>query len=450
MSSQTNAEKCFDLLSTATQSLKMEASEEYLEFITEILLQSMGGPRRSFHTLTHIFNICKSKDPIEVIAGLFHDVIYVQVDQAIILNVGRFINPYIEERHHKLFISQSISPDQDPIFKLVLDIFGFTPGAELQPLAGQNEFLSALLASKVFEKIAPLPLLAKIAACIEATIPFRPVANNTSCSDNLFARLSKLNQELNLGLSPEDLTECVKRSVRLSNRDVENFSNEQSSQFLDETWNLLPETNHDLIRANTYTVKQYRVSLQKMEGFLNFLSPKLVFREFQGEPGKEQFERLNARAAHNIEIARLYLGMKLTSIGILEALSLRLGNDVSISMMMGELPSEDRNQKTMASFLPSIQIAAPLVTEKEKEVMSLLADGRYLNSVYDLKNSPTAAFMVNAIGFDKMQLLLQSVKRFFNGEITSEELIEECPRFIIDAITKSILCLFDLRKQYLV
>jgi hypothetical protein len=450
MNNSAGNEACLKALSGALQNLQLTAESKQLEFISEILTQSMSGQWRSFHTLDHVFNVAKGGDPIEVIAALFHDVIYMQVDQAININAARFVHDYIEERHSALFIRDSIAPEHDPIFKLVLDLFGFHPGEELKTLAGQNEFISALLACKVLDGIAPLGVLAKVTACIEATIPFRPeVVNQDSSSDKLLKRLSTLNEELSLGLTEQDLIDSVKRSVRLSNRDVENFSSQHPAQFLDETWNLIPETNHDLLRANAYTVKQYRISLQKMEGFLNFLSPQVVFKQYLDEPNDAQFKLLNEKTERNIRIARLYLGMKLTSIGVLEALSLRLGGDVSISMMMGELPQEGKTLKTMASFLPEIANIDLIMSDDEKEVLSLLEEGRHLNTSYDLKNSPIAAYMLKSIGFEKMKGLLKANKAFFSGEISAEQLITQCPSEVIQDISNSILCLFDERKMSL-
>ena len=450
MSDPIQNNECYNALFGALQELKLEASQEQLTLISEILTQSMSGQWRSFHTLDHVFKVCEGGDSIEVIAALFHDVIYMQVDQAININAARFLHNYIEDRNKTLFIRDIISPEQDPIFKLVLDLFGFHPNDALNAFSGQNEFISALLACKVLDGIAPMSVLAKITACIEATIPFRPLsANQLTCSDVLHERLTKLNQELHLGLSEQDLVDSVKRSVCLSNRDVENFASEHPAQFLDETWNLIPETNHDLLRANAYTVKQYRISLQKMEGFLSFLSSNLVFKQYLNEPNDEQFKDLSDKAERNIRIARLYLGMKLTSIAILEALSLRLGGDVSISMMMGELPQTGITLKTMMSFLPKIDNQVVLEGDDEIEVLSLLEEGRHLNTTYDLKNSPIAAFMLKSVGFEKMKQLLKESKAFFNGELTAEDLITKCPPDIIDSINKAILTLFDERKKAL-
>ena len=143
------------------------------------------------------------------------------------------------------------------------------------------------MAAKSLEPFLPASTIAEIAACIEATIPFRPVSpSGLSAIELLYQRLVSANRDFNLGWSDSQTVEIVKRAVRLANRDVENFASPNSSNFLDNTWNLMPETNHELTNVNSYTVAGYRRSLQKMEGFLNFLKPELVFQQFMARAGR--------------------------------------------------------------------------------------------------------------------------------------------------------------------
>jgi len=51
----------------------------------------MIGPWRFFHNPEHIFDVGGNKDAIEVIAALFHDIVYVQVDRSINFNVCYYI-----------------------------------------------------------------------------------------------------------------------------------------------------------------------------------------------------------------------------------------------------------------------------------------------------------------------------------------------------------------------
>jgi hypothetical protein len=447
----TDKQQCLDSLTASCKGLGVEASLERLEPIADLIIQSMTGPWRSFHTPDHIFQVGEGGDEIEVISALFHDMVYVQVDQGISVNMARYIAPYIEEQKQQLIIASNPELQNDPLFQLCLITFGFEQGKPLFPMAGQNEFLSALLAAKVLENILPLPIIAQIVACIEATIPFRgPDEKGVSCSDKIFANLNKVNQIFKFSWSENELRGFVERGVRLSNRDVENFASEHAAHFLDNTWNLIPETNHDLKRVNTYTVQGYRMSLQKMEGFLNFLKAEIVFRQYYNEPPSERYEEIVSRAKINLEIARFYLGMKLTSIALLEALSLRIGRDVSVAMMMGELPVDNNSVIGMEQFLPVVTNPVVPSTEIEIEVLSLLELGRTFDSDYDVKNSPIATFMAKTMGLNAMKELLGNARLFFKGELSSEALLDSCPKELIDSIVASILKLFEARRNALI
>jgi len=292
--------------------------------------------------------------------------------------------------------------------------------------------------------------LTKITACIEATIPFRPQSDSgLTCSDLLFGRLVGANEVFQLGWDDLEIAEVVKRAVRLSNRDVQNFASPNSSRFLNNTWNLIPETNHDLKNANSYSVHGYRVSMQKMEGFMNFLSPEIVFRRYRNEPDEKSYYKLLAQTHQNLEVGRLYLGTKLTSIAILEALSFRIGRDISLSTMMGELPIEDKPVVGLEQFLPEIESPCSPTTPIEAEVLELLDKGRTLDSSYDVKNSPVATFMVKSLGFKEIQRMLRLSKEFFKGNLTAEELIASCDPYVMSMIKNAVLQLFDSRKQAL-
>ena len=446
-----NKQKCLESLTLAFEALNISANSSQVESIADLIIQSMTGPWRFFHTPEHIFQVGQGGDAIEVISALFHDMVYVQVDQGVNVNIARFISPFIKELNQQLFITDNPKLLEDPLFKLTFLTFGLELGKPLQPMAGQNEFLSALIASKVLDGMLPLPVIAQIVACIEATIPFRgPDAAGVSCSTKLFKRLQIVNQTYHFAWHEDDIHNIVERCVRLCNRDVENFASQNPAHFLDNTWNLIPETNHDLMRVNTYTANGYRISLQKMEGFLSFLKADIVFRQYQNEPSKSHFDELILMASRNLEIARLYLGMKLTSIAFLEAISMRIGKTVSVAMLMGEIPSDNQVTLGLEQYLPEITYPTYPDVPLEREVLSLLELGRTVNSEYDVKNSPVATFMVKTVGFDEMRKLLSLSRQFFKGEITSENLIEGFPKALADKITESIGKLFDQRKSALI
>ncbi|MDY6936525.1 MAG: hypothetical protein SWY16_02575 [Cyanobacteriota bacterium] len=443
-------QQCLDRLKWATHQLEIEVEDDALLSIADLIVQPMTGPWRYFHTPEHIFDVGGTEDPIEVLAALFHDVVYVQVDRSINFNLSYYIASFVKEVQGQLRIRDAGELPDDRMFEMVLSVFGFAPARVLSPMAGQNEFLSALVAVKALESILKLRHLTEIAACIEATIPFRkPSPEGRTVSEELFDRIKTTNAQFDLHLSEEEIVNIVKRAVQVSNRDVIGFAHPNSAIFLDNTWNLLPETNHNLVNSNSYTVREYRSSLQKMEGFMNFLTPQVVFRQFRGEPDDATYQKWMTRAKENIEVARLYLGSKLFAIACVEALSLRVGLDIPVSTMMGELPSQSPEGAHFEDYIPEILNAYPPKNDLEKEVLTLLEEGRNQSSIHDIKHSPIATFMVKVVGFDEIRIQLDRAKKFFDREISPEDFLAGCNKKVTEVITNAVVKVFDCRKSAL-
>lgn len=440
--------RCLDRLQRAVQELNGKIDLVQLTRIAELVIHTMTGPWRFFHTPEHIFEVGEQGDAIEVLAALFHDLVYVQVDQGVSVNISSYISPFVKEINGQLMIRDRSELPFDRMAEMIMQIFGLAPEQRLVPMSGQNEFLSALIAAKCLEQALPPPQIAEIAACIEATIPFRgSCQTGLSPSERLFQRLQQVNQTYSLGWSEDDLVLLVKRSVRLANRDVENFAYPSAADFLDNTWNLLPETNHDLANANSYTVYGFRMSLQKMEGFMYFLRPELVFQRFREEPDEATYRQLIARTERNLQVARLYLGSKLLSIAVIEALSNRIGHDIPVATMMGELPSRGLSVAQLENFLPRIEeMRCPPEDDVERVVLSLLEKGRGQSSSYDIKNSPVATFIIKSIGFESARRLLGQAKAYFKGELDAEAFLALCDRDVITTIIDGVVQVFESRK----
>lgn len=440
---------CLEKLEWATRQLGIEISDADLSKITELIVQTMTGKWRYFHTPDHIFEVGGSANAIEVLAALFHDLVYVQVDQSVNFNLTFYITPFVRERREHLYIRAGEDYPDDALFEIVMWVFDFKPGQQLSPFAGQNEFLSALVCAKVLEPFFPLDLILKIVACIEATIPFRQNKDDRTPAEHLYDRLAEINAEQNFGLDETELVNSVQRAVRMANRDVGSFANPSSARFLDNTWSLLPETNHNLENPSSYTVNEYRLALQKMEGFMHFLRPELVFQEFKGEPKAAFYDNLLTRAGRNIDIARLYLGTKLFTMAVLEALSLRFGREIPLSTIMGEMNPVGLQIEKLEDFLPELPPSRPLQVPLEREVLELLEKGRFSDSLYDMKNSPLSTMIVKIMGFDRIRELLAPSKAFFKEELSGEAFLQACDPRIVEIITQSLSKLFDTRKAAL-
>lgn len=450
MSFESDRQQCLEKLIWATRQLEIDLELDRLSQIAELIVQTMTGCWRSFHTPEHIFMVGGDEDPIEVLAALFHDVVYVQVDRVVNFNLSYYIAPYIREVRGQLFIRSESELPNDPTFRKVIAIFDMAPGQALSPTNGQNEFLSALVAAKVFESFLSPALVIQIVTIIESTIPFRSKdEKGDSAIVRLYRRLLQVNQDFDLQMSDAELSATMRRCVRLSNRDVGGFAHPSSAQFLDNTWSLLPETNHHLHYSGSYTISQYRQALQKMEGFMWFLKPELIFHRFEGEPDDATFENLLASADKNLKVSRLYLGSKLAAIAVLEALSMRFGQDVPLTTMMGELPSANVPSANLVDFIPNIPNSYSLNTSLEEEVFDLLEKGRYKGADYDLNNSPMATYMVKFLGFPEIERLRQHAVSLFDGTLSGEKFLAECHPEVIQVITDSVLKLFDSRKAAL-
>jgi hypothetical protein len=439
--------QCLEKLIWASDRLQAEVDPTHLAQIAELIVQPMTGQWRFFHTPDHIFEVGGNEDAIEILAALFHDIVYVQVDRSINFNVSYYIAPYTKEVNKQLQIRDASELPVDSTFEMVITVFGFVPGEVLNPFAGQNEFLSALVATKALEHFIKREDLLQIAACIEATIPFRAAEWGLTASQRLYDRLQAINTLFDLCFTDEQMQETVKKSVRIANRDVISFANQSSANFLANTWNLLPETNHNLTGCSFYSVRDYRVALLKMEGFMNYLNPEVIFRQFEGCPDDCSYQQWENTAKHNLEVGKLYLGCKLTAIALLEAISSGLGVDVSLAMMMGENPNLVSESFRLEAFFPEIKQPYKPQTDLEAEVFNLLENGRAKSSSNaDLENSPLAAFMVKIVGFDEMRYQCDRAKEMFRENISTDEFISDFNPIVSEIVVDSIIKLFDSRK----
>jgi hypothetical protein len=420
-----------------------------VEQIAKLIMQSMTGTWRFFHTPEHIFEVGGNDDPIEIISALFHDMVYVQVDYGININLSVYLTPFIREHNEQLFIRPECANMDHSLFHLLLIIFGFKPGDTLSPYNGQNEFLSALIAVQCLQNFLPPSILAEIAACIEATIPFRKLKEGKSPYDFLKLRLLESNQIFGFKWTEEAIDEILIRCVRMANRDIENFGNENPVRFLDNTWNLMPETNHDLKTTTSYSIAGYRTSMTKMLNFLNSLVPEQIFHQHKSEPSTERLHNLFENTRKNLRIAKLYLESKILTIGILEALSFRIGRNTPLSTLIGEIPVQGMIIPTLDHFLP--QIPRPFVPDDplEEIVLDVLTYGRQMDTTYDLKNSPITAFLVRAIGFQKMEEMYESLKDFYEEKIGPEDFLDSCDEFVLNSVIEGVIKIFEQRTIYL-
>ncbi len=417
----------------ALEGLKLEVPPLFIERWGVAVHQALSSRARDFHTHQHVLELVESTDPLETLAALYHDTVYVQVDLDVPPHFAELLAPLIqkEEKGWRVLPHAGI----DPVSRDVLDVFGHSAGVVLTPFTGLNELASALVAAKELEGVFSRQQLLALAACIEATIPFRDGEG-----DDLMARL------LCLGIDAAAAEAMVRRAVRLSNNDVGNFAEEDPARFLDNTWKLLPETNPALKMPTTYGVHDYRVALMKMEIFLSRLPPERVFHAWHGEPAPQHHARRVELARRNLDFAVRYLRAKLYSTSVIEALAMESGGDAPIDFFMGGTPQAGGPEmRRLEHHLPSL----PVVSGLEPVLRRLLEGGRTTSSSFDTAPSPLAAFLYCALGEEAMTQGYLASKRWWAGELTAPQYLRSLPPVTTRAIAMAAVELATTRAETL-
>jgi hypothetical protein len=406
---------------------------------------ALSAAGREFHNHDHVIDLVADGDPLEIIAALYHDAIYIQVDLGPPRSMRDELSSVLAQGADGWRVLPAAA---EPVTADVLKVFGRSVGDIVTPTTGLNEFGSALVASIQLARVLSREQRIAIAACIEQTIPFRidPVPA-------LHRRLTEL------GLAGDVLEATICRAVRVGNRDVENFSDNDPARFLDNTWKLLPESNPALHSPMVYTVRDYRVALLKMEGFLAWLPAEQVFHSWNDEPRPEIHARRVARTTGNLELAVRYLRAKLYSIGLVEALAEVSGGDVPIDYFMGghkssRAPSEPgdpaRDGRASAArcieqFLPALPDAGDL----DPSLHRLLAEGRASESSFDTGPSPLGVFLHATVGEREMMRGVELAKRWWAGAGDPATFLASQPKRPVAAIARAAANIIDTRRDRL-
>ena len=425
--------RSIDLLRTALEELGARMPLFEVERLAVMINQAMTAGARSFHTPEHVFDLVDPGNPHMTLAALFHDLVYYNVDHGFIPQIADAVDPSIVADNGDLRLRPaSGAPDRQ--LALCLAVFGFTAGQKLSPFGGMNEFLSALVMNRKLASAVKEEDLLLSTACIEATIPFRKAGpGGLTPAEQLEGRLRSASTELGLGLSMEKIVESVKWSVTFANRDVANFSDKEVTRFLDNTWKLLPETNPSLRTQHVYSIRSYRTALQKMEGFLHSLDPGTIFAAYHDAPPAEEYRGMLQRAERNVTTAREYLGIKLLTAAVLEALAEISGGDAPVSLFMGEIEAQTKGSR-LEDYLPRYSPSAGL--RLDITLHDLLANGRASASSFDLQNSPLSLFIYLHLGADGFRDFLRAARRMFDGAMEPGDFLAALPAEMTAAVAE--------------
>ena len=423
-------------LRDSLETLGAKPTNQQLETWAIFIHESMSISSRNYHSVHHVFDLAEDwDDPIGVLGAYFHDCIYYHVDGGLSPCQANILNGVVDSQANglKRFISEPSEHNNDTLLLMVESIFGLSPGQEMSPMTGFNEFLSAVIAVKVLSSVLGTKHLAEIACCIEATIPFRPSKNGITPMEGLFARMNKTNQTFSLGCTNDELVLAVHRAVSLANRDVGNFGTEDRMWFLDNTWSLLPETNESLRHQYLYTVKEFQHAVFKMYGFFSFLDPTTIFASFRGLPLDEELDRLTTQARRNLDIGKLYVSAKLLSLSVLAAFAELTGGDAPMSLFMGDLPFRHHVSCRLEDYLPP-----PVSLDGcDIDVYNILVHGRKTESSFDIRQSPLAAYLYSYLG-DEMVVIIKEQPLYPMTKETAKALLLRLPHDAVCILGKNL------------
>jgi hypothetical protein len=440
-----NVQKLITIFEQSFKRLGVEVSLERLEMLAVTIHRGMTAQARHFHTLEHVFAFVDSNEPISILASLYHDIVYYQVDMGFAPHIWELISPYIYQTDGDFRVSEKI-PTEDRLAHMTLDVFGLHPGQQLLSMAVLNEFLSALVMNRQLGDLLEPKDILRMNLCIEATIPFRGrTPEGESYFDVMERRLPEIAQRHGIDLTHEEIVETLKIAVTFGNKDIENFAESDPGRFLDNTWKLLPESNAALRLPDVYSIGTYRQALQKMAVFFDHLDPLAVFNQYRGVPADETYHQMLRYARANIEVAREYLRLKILSMTVLEALAVATGGDAPVSLFMGDVPREGVSIKRLEYFLPDVP-DAPWI-DYSSVIYKLLESGRANETSFDMKNSPLSLFLYKSLSPEQITHAMERAQQMFAGQLSAHDFLMEMDRSVVRAIASASAMMVFTRRQ---
>lgn len=417
-----------------------------LERIGVIIHRIMSYQSRQFHTLEHVFGFMEQSDALASLAAIFHDLVYIQVDEGLPPDTETIIGPFVEWNGTDFLFRPCAAEDRD--YRFCCALFGKDPQDAGPMKQGLNEFLSAFLMYKLIGNLVPADKLCAAAVCIEASIPFRaPDAEGRSSMERLELRLQAMSADYPESVHKDDIPELLHRAVQFSNLDVRDFKLEDPGAFLSNTWKLLPETNYALRHRGIYSIGEYRKALYSMMLFFRSLNPEYVFHSYQNVPDKQTMQVYTEKVRKNLKHSIHYLKAKLLAVGIIHAFAELSGGDAPIALFLGDISQDGSGGDELVDFLSHPDF--PDWLDPQHPLIRLLRDGRLEESSFDIKNSPLALYLYLSLLPEQWSRLEKTAESYCNKEISAAELLAALPETMRLEFLHALIRMVPTRKEKL-
>jgi hypothetical protein len=421
------------LFDDAFRQLGAEVPSHDIEVLAMLIHDSMEQGRRVYHTSDHVFSLCDGMNARQTLATLFHDVVYFQLDGGFPRRASGVLKR-VTRSGGKTVVLRAID-NEDRGLHACAALFGFAPGQQLPLYGGLNEFLSAVVAERSLSPwLKPVDVIA-ILACIEATVPFRGAATDgREPAEVLGGRIREVARILDVSLQDDEIDRILHDAIVLGNHDVGSFAAPDPGVFLSNTWQLIEESNAPLAAVGVYSVREYRSALTRMEGFLSTLNPDHIFHRYRGLPSESEFAAMQEAARRNIAFAGSYLGAKITTMAVIEALAVATGGDCPVSMLLGDIHGPDGGSPARVErYLP----APPQTSAVDARLLSVLETGRTKESGSDLTVSPLTAFVYRSLGHDGTARARAQAARMFSGKLSARDFLATLDRTMVSNVTRA-------------
>ena len=403
--------------------------ETWAVFIHECT--SSNNRVEGYHNIHRLFEITSGADPIQLVAAFFRDTINCSVDSGLSKKQAALVEGVVNDEYALVDDLESVEQGH-PHILLTTHLFGVKPGQHLTDKK-LDAFLSAIVTTQCLKDTLTPTQLAQILVCLEASIPFR----GDDAMEALYHRLGQANRMHSLGLTQEELIQCIQRAADLSNRSHGNFSTHDASVFLDHTWSLLPEHNAALRLTYLYTVFDFQAAVNAMYEFLRNLNPSSIYVSFRGVPDEVEMMEFTAAATRNLDLGIIYVQAELLSVSTIAAFALLTGGDAPMSYFVGDLPrsigSKCNNRVRMMNEYPS----PPSLEHCNAQVYDILKSGRNCETNFDTRNSPLAAYLYACLGDARMETIVELLSFPFDDAV-ARQLLSRLPRESVELIGHNI------------
>jgi hypothetical protein len=153
-----------------------------------------------------------------------------------------------------------------------------------------------------------------------------------------------------------------------------------------------------------------------------------------------------ARGGRNVTTAREYLGIKLLTAAVLEALAEISGGDTPVSLFMGDLGAQKEGNR-LEDYLPRLEPRSG--TRLDKTLYDLLAHGRASASSFDLQNSPLSLYIYLHLGADGFVDFLEAAQRMFSGSLSARAFLDALPGEMVASVAEGCAQMAFTRREEL-